>query len=433
MRKVLLACFVFIWSVFIYSDRASAGPSIDQQHTAGTGSLAISTGLRMAQRFMPTMTGLCKVELELTNVGSNQKISIAIRHTSDGTNWDEGALATVSNQTVTNGWNVFDFEDITVDTSPAYAIFITAADYGPQWKYKGGPSEYGNGYAIFQNNPQYDWDFNFKTWGTNPVDTVDENTQPTGQQSDSDNGDSSAVAGKTPTATTSSSIEKPTELKAEYAEGAKLTWKASKTTDISGYLVFRSEAKGEGYQGIGKVEKTKVEYLDKTAVAGTTYYYIVRAYKGTDQSASSNEASLTIPASAGPISPLNLKVLFSGTNFIKIGWDKNPESNISSYNLILNKGDEEVKTASVDADITSYNFKELTADTLYTIKLSAKNSDGKESEKSEISQRTSAEISSTDNRIFEMDTLSWSLLGLTSVLLGVLVLLIIRRKRLQKI
>jgi len=70
MKKVLVF-LLGVCSFLIYVTPASAGPSIDQQHTAGTGSLAMSTGLRMAQRFMPTMTGLSKVELELTNVGSN--------------------------------------------------------------------------------------------------------------------------------------------------------------------------------------------------------------------------------------------------------------------------------------------------------------------------------------------------------------------------
>lgn len=287
MKKVLLPILAVLM-LMSFVGSAKAGPSIDQQYTGGTGSLAMSTGLRMAQRFMPTMTGLSKVELELTNVGSNQKISIAIRHSSGGLNWDEGSLATVSNQTVINGWNVFDFDDITVDTSPAYAIFITAADYGPQWKYSNS-SGYGSGYAIFQNDPQYGWDFNFKTWGTNPVDVVDENTQPAGQAADS-------TLGQAPTATTSAAIKVPTGLKAVYKDKkVNLTWAKSATTEIDGYKIFRSETQTASFKEVGQTVKTVLVYTDAVGLTeGKTYYYFVRAYKDKEESASSATVKLTL-------------------------------------------------------------------------------------------------------------------------------------------
>lgn len=258
---------------------------------------------------------------------------------------------------------------------------------------------------------------------------MDENTQPADQAAAVTATDSSAAT--TPATTTTSSIEKPTQLKAEYSEGAKLTWTASKTTDIDGYILFRSETTGKNYKKSGQTDKSTLIYTDKTAEAGKTYYYVARAYKGTGQSASSNEASLAIPANAAPTLPQNLQVDVYGGNFIKVGWDKNPEANIASYILIIKEGDEEVQNKTVGADVSSYNFKGLTPDTFYTITLKAINSDGKESEAVQISQKTLEAITlGTQN--LGMSTLSWILIGIVIVLTGVLIVLDFKRRKLKK-
>ena len=75
-----------------------------------------------------------------------------------------------------------------------------------------------------------------------------------------------------------------------------MTWTKSTTTDIDGYKIFRSEEKTKNFKEVGKTAKDIVEFLnDKEVTAGKTYYYIVRAYKASSESANSNTAEVKIP------------------------------------------------------------------------------------------------------------------------------------------
>lgn len=306
MKKIVALLALFIMVLVTAPSLALAGPSVDQQYTGGGASLAISSKQRMAQRFLPTMTGLSKVDIELANVGSNQKISLRIRHKT-GDIWDDVDVATVNNQVAINGWNTFDFADVTVVKDGWYGIFVDA-DAGPQWKYNNGPSTYDRGYAIYDSVEHMDADFNFKTWGTDPVEIVDENTQatvppaiPAGQ---------TVGTGNAPATAVSAAIKTATGLKAEYANSAvNLSWTASTTADIDGYKIFRSETAATGFTEIGKTVNATLEYVDsKDLVAKKTYYYMIRAYKGTAESASTTAATIKIPATA-TATTVNAKVL----------------------------------------------------------------------------------------------------------------------------
>lgn len=301
MKKFFLSFFVGLLAIFNFQV-AFAGPSIDQQHTEGTGSLAISTGQIMAQRFQPTMSGLSKVEIELTNVGTSQKVSVAIKEYINNV-LQEANLAEVKDQTAINGWNTFDFEDIDVTIEGAYGIFVTAS-YGPQWKYKGGPSVYTRGYAIWQDEHKVDWDFNFKTWGTDPVEMVDGTPtstpvtpQPKTTASTQPSSTDTTSTAKAPAATTSSAIKAPSELvlvnnPLDGEPAIKATWTPSSSTDIEGYKIFRSEDEKENFEAIGSVEKTILEFVDRSVEAEKTYFYFVRAYKGELESASTDTVSI---------------------------------------------------------------------------------------------------------------------------------------------
>lgn len=305
MKKVLMLICAFLLSGVFLVSSAKAGPSVDQQYIGGTGSISIFSDLgRFAQSFKPTMSGLSKVEIELANVSPGQTMSVAIRHRLNVT-WDVGSVATVSNQTVVNGWNTFDFVDIDVLTGADdyYGIWTTCPDNGPQWKYTSGPSTYAYGYATWQSTDKPDWDYNFKTWGTNPVEIVDENTQANANTNTNSTvipAGQSAGTGDAPATTTSAAIKAPSGLTALFSSGAaNLAWTKSTTTDIDGYKIFRSESETKNFTEIGKTVKTVSEYVDtKDLVAGKTFYYFVRAYKTTAQSASTATVSLLIPESA---------------------------------------------------------------------------------------------------------------------------------------
>lgn len=428
MKKIALLVLVpllFCCSTLMFSMPVNAGSSIDQQFTGGTGSLLISTGQRMAQRFMAEKRILDKIEIELVNVDANKKLSVNV-YKWNGSAWDEGSIASVVDQVVTNGWNTFDFTDVDLGNSYFFGIFVSG-DYGPQWKYAD-ESGYGSGYAIWQNNNYYNWDFNFKTWGTDPVEIIDENTQP--------NQPANSNSTVSPSDNASSSIVKPTNLKATYSEskaGVELTWTASATADIDGYIVFRSETQGKNHVQVGKTGKNGLTYLDQKSVAGKTYYYLVRAYKSSSQSASSNEAIVTVPADASPAMPADLKVDYFSDSSIKVSWSKNAETNIASYNLKITTGEKTIKTASVGPDLLSYNFSGLSPNTKYVIELTAVNDEGKISAPAEVLQKTTvAMIQPVSSGGYEMTPALWSMMGVATLLLLILVCLMYRREQKAK-
>ena len=68
-------------------------------------------------------------------------------------------------------------------------------------------------------------------------------------------------------------------VKVQAATGkVTVTWK--KTAKAKGYYVLRSTLKNDGYEHIKDVKSgAKTKFVDKTAVAGTKYFYKVQAYK----------------------------------------------------------------------------------------------------------------------------------------------------------
>lgn len=77
-----------------------------------------------------------------------------------------------------------------------------------------------------------------------------------------------------------------------------LSWSAS--SNVTGYIVKRSAAKGGPYTSVGTPAGTT--FTDTVTIAGTTYYYVVEGTDGVFNSADSNEASAAslVPVSAAP-------------------------------------------------------------------------------------------------------------------------------------
>lgn len=428
-------------SGIFYANPALAGASIDASFTTGGGAKLIDTSVRTYQTFTPTFSILDKVEAEIVNQGGNYKLNCNIKKFISGS-WN--TLASCGTEVVIaadTNWHLFDIENLEVTIGQEYAIFLSAASGGSGsyhlWKYSESNGTYAGGAATWHDTHYANGDFNFRTWGTDPVEMVDEQTNPGSDQDPEQTGvvptTSSTATGEAPAATVSTSIVKPTGLTATYSDGVALTWKASTTADVDGYIVFRSETKGKGYTKLTNVAKAKLDYTDKTAAASKTYYYVVRATKGVEQSASSNEATITIPATAAPTIPLNLKVKGTGSNYIGVEWDKNPETNLSGYELTISKGTEKIETAQADVSATSYVFKNLEPVTEYTISLVAKNSDGKQSEPATLTASTIAELGTITPAGFQMDTLSWIMLGAAVILMGVLALMIVKRRKGKKL
>jgi fibronectin type 3 domain-containing protein len=77
-----------------------------------------------------------------------------------------------------------------------------------------------------------------------------------------------------------------------------LSWTPSTTPAVAGYNVFRgTTADGESSTPLKATPIVGTTFTDENVTAGATYYYVITAVASDDatQSASSNEASVTVP------------------------------------------------------------------------------------------------------------------------------------------
>ena len=101
----------------------------------------------------------------------------------------------------------------------------------------------------------------------------------------------STQASATPVASQTAPLP-PTSLKATGVKGkVNLSWVASTSTGVTQTRVYRSSTSGGPYTQIGST--TGTAFVDTTAAARATSYYVVRAYNATTnlESTNSNEAS----------------------------------------------------------------------------------------------------------------------------------------------
>lgn len=305
MKKALLFLGIML-SLFLGATPALAGPSVDQSNTTGGDSISIKDEFVARQAFRPAMSTLTHVKVNLSQASGTINCIVSKYN---GTDWDP--LMFINDQVAAAGWNTFDFPDTAMTVGGRYRIELAADNSFTRWFYgtqATDPDLYSRGYATWGLTAELtpinhlDSDFQFQTWGTDPVDIVEEQTNPGSNQDPEQTGEAvtstttpTASAGTSPSATTSATINPPTELAAAYTDMGKLSWKASTSTLISGYVIFRSETAGADYLEIGKSDKAVLEFDDTTTEPGKTYYYVVRSYTSSAQSANSNEATLTIP------------------------------------------------------------------------------------------------------------------------------------------
>lgn len=266
-----------------------------------------SGGGEFSQSFYPTQNRLSQVS---TKVGGYNFSGTATMRVTDG----ETILATssrsyssLSSQQI---WYWNDFNEITITPGHAYKIRLltTSSLY---W-YKSATCD-TQGNAIAGGYPLTAVDFDFTTWGQTVADptptatpTPTSTPTPTPTSSPANptptlTAGTSLGTGAAPAATTSTAIKSPSNLAATDASAGnvpavKLTWKASTTTDITGYKIFRSTEEKTGFKEVGKSVKAVIEFTDPQVQASTKYYYFVRAYKGTAESASSNTTNITTAA-----------------------------------------------------------------------------------------------------------------------------------------
>ena len=324
MKKVLLVLFAALLSAAFFAQGSKAETSVADQivmpdyYTQG-GWKSYSPGagfINACQQFSPTKNRLTGFDLALSGTGGDFLVSASIRsnyknspstelgqyHESSWANFEESR--TMSAFVSQTGSELF------MDTSQSYWICVTNMAAGGKWYYND-PTEYSGSLILGVDNTPVahpTQSFGFRTYGydlfLHRLPTNSNTNSGTGSNTNT-NSTSTSSAGAAPSSNTSSAIAKPTGLKAVYSTTDKainLTWTGSTTADISGYNIYRSETKGKDYKKIGSTVKATLTYQDQSIAASKTYYYIVRTYKATLESVSSDEVSALVPVDATPVS-----------------------------------------------------------------------------------------------------------------------------------
>ena len=175
------------------------------------------------------------------------------------------------------------------------------------------------------------------------------------------------------TATSSSSVPAPSNLKvAEYSNSAiKLTW--TKASDVTGYYVYRS-TDGKKYSKIKTLKAYTTTYTNTSLTAGQKYYYSIASYKNTSTGVAIGPKSSAVNAltiSSSKLSyPSGFAVKEVATDAIKLVWNKS--SNASGYYIyrsIDNKNFSKIK--ALPSSSTSYTNTALYLDTTYYYKIAS--------------------------------------------------------------
>lgn len=98
-----------------------------------------------------------------------------------------------------------------------------------------------------------------------------------------------------------------TAFAAPTVHSTSLLWTQSSSTGITGNCVYRSQTSGGPYTSLFCSGTASTSYNDTQVIGGQTYYYVVTALAGTQESTYSNEVKVTVPLS--PAAPTGLSAV----------------------------------------------------------------------------------------------------------------------------
>ena len=135
----------------------------------------------------------------------------------------------------------------------------------------------------------------------------------------------------------------PTDLSAADVSGdnggaISLSWTPSVSSDVIEQRVYRAAVSGGPYSLIRTITNNTIDsYIDTGLIDETTYYYVVRAYDGTNESANSNESS-AIPSdnTTAPVAPTGLSAAdVAGDNgkALALTWTVSVSTNVTQQRI----------------------------------------------------------------------------------------------------
>jgi hypothetical protein len=203
---------------------------------------------------------------------------------------------------------------------------------------------------------------------------------------DGDSDYSNTAGATTQAAATAPSAPSDLVASATSSSQIDLSW-TDNADNETGFKVERSTVQGSSYSQIGTTAANVTTYSSTGLNADTTYYYRVRAYNASGDSAYSNIASAATLASA-PASPSNISVTDITASSARINWTDNADNETGfelghCTGLIGATGDGLVFCSSgfvadiqLSANTTSYLWTGLSASSQYSIFVRAYNNAG---------------------------------------------------------
>ncbi len=145
-----------------------------------------------------------------------------------------------------------------------------------------------------------------------------------------------------------------------------LSWTINSVSE-EGFLIERRTG-SEGFTEIASIGPDLTSYSDLTVLEGTTYFYQVRAYKGSSYSVYSNEASTT----ADPAAPTSLTAFSEDEDIIRLDWtDVSTKETGYVIERAVTSGGSYSPVATLGADYTTYIDGGLTAGIEYFYRVQA--------------------------------------------------------------
>jgi len=157
-----------------------------------------------------------------------------------------------------------------------------------------------------------------------------------------------------------------------------LIW-VDNSNNESGFHIERGTSPTSVFLEIASPPADTTVYTDRGLSPQTTYYYRIRAYNTTGNSAFSNLTNATTPEIYGPpptlASPSNLTATATSSSQINLSWLDN-SNNEDGFRIEKQNADNSWSEIShVPANITSYSNTGLTANTSYSYRVRAYNGD----------------------------------------------------------
>ncbi len=195
-------------------------------------------------------------------------------------------------------------------------------------------------------------------------------------------------------------VQAPVLLAAEVLDGkVELNWTA--VPGAKRYAVSRSETNGGPYTKLSNDNGAATSYQDKTAENGKTYYYVVTAVNGKQESRSSNQRSIYVydaPAGA-PAAPENLRAE-AATGKVALVWEASAAA--EAYQVERKTANGAYETVGTVPE-AAFEDSSAANGTLYTYRVTARNAAGASAPSAEI-QALPAQVLKVNGKAAATDT-----------------------------